>query len=79
MHEVAGKRLEFRLALAHAARIQGGERGAVIGEIATDGLEAIFARMLLLHVLPKDLEAGSLLASDPELMLRRDSRHPSAR
>ena len=44
VHEVARKRLELRLALAHAAGVQGGERGAVIGEIAADRLEAIFAR-----------------------------------
>jgi hypothetical protein len=58
MHEVARKRLELRLALAHAAGIQGRERGAVIGKIAADGLEAIFARIFVLHVLPGDLEPG---------------------
>jgi hypothetical protein len=30
----------------------------VIGEVAADGLEAIFPRVFLLHVLPGDLEAG---------------------
>jgi hypothetical protein len=55
MHEVARKRLELRLALAHAAGIEGGERRAVIGEIAADGLETVFARIFVLHVLPGDL------------------------
>ncbi len=58
MDKVAGIGLELCLALAHAARIERGERGAVIGEIAAHGFEAVFARIFVLHVLPGDLEAG---------------------
>jgi len=58
VHEVAGIRLEFGLTLTHAAGIQRRQRGAVIGVIPADRLEAVFAGIFVLHVLPGDLEPG---------------------
>ena len=56
--ELARIRLELGLAVAHAAGGERRQRRAVIGVVAADGLEFELLGKFVLHILPRDLEAG---------------------